>query len=74
MIFSILVDAVVRAVLAVVCEPQEAHHRVVWAAGESKLVLFADDGRIAGKDHIWVQDALTMRVEIFRRVGLETNL
>ena len=32
------------------------------------------DGRIAGSDHIWVQDALTVKVVTFRRVGIETNL
>ena len=32
MIFNIVVDAVLRAVLEVVCGPQEARHRMGWAA------------------------------------------
>ena len=31
MIFNIVVDAMVRAVLDVVCRPQESHHGLVWA-------------------------------------------
>ena len=33
-----------------------------------------EDGRIAGRDHEWVQNALTVTVAMFRRMGLETNL
>ena len=58
MIFNIVVDVTVRAALEVVCRPQEARHRIGWAAGEHKLVFYTDDGRIEGKDQIWVQDAL----------------
>ena len=38
------------------------------------MVFYADDGWIAGWDNIWVQDALTVKLVMFRRVGLETNL
>ena len=47
---------------------------MVWAAGERNLVLYADDRRVVGRDHIWAQDALMVAVVMFRRVGLETNL
>ena len=73
-IFNIVVGAVVRAVLGVVCGPYEARHRMGWASGERNLVLYSDDGRIAGMYHIWVQDALTVTGTIFRRVGLDNNL
>ena len=52
MIFNIVVDAVVRAVLDMVCGPQEAQHGLGWAAGERNLIFYADSGRIAGKDHL----------------------
>ena len=65
MIFNIVVDAVMRAVMEEVCSPQEAHHGMEWAAEERKLIFYADDGRIAGLDHKWVQDALTVTVAIF---------
>ena len=43
-----------------------------WAAGETSMVLYADDGRIEGRYHIWVQYALPVTWEMFRRVGLRT--
>ena len=46
---------------------------MVWSAGEINIVFYADDERIAGQDHEWVQDALTATVSMFRRMGLETN-
>ena len=63
--FNIVVDAVVRAVLEVVCGPQEAQENMGWSAGERKLVFYADVGRIAGRDPIWVQDALLATVMMF---------
>ena len=48
-IFNIVVDAAVRAVLEVVCGPQEAWHGMDWAAGERNPVVYADDGWIAGR-------------------------
>ena len=74
MIFNIVVDAVVRAVLEEVCSPQEAQHGMVWALGEIKLVFYGYDGEIFGRYHEWVQDALAVTVAMFRGMGLETNL
>ena len=74
MIFNIVVDAVVREVLEEVCSPQEVQNGMGWAAGERNLVFYVDDGRIVGQYHEWVQDALTMTVAMFLRMGLETNL
>ena len=39
MIFNIVVNAVVWAVLDVVCGTQEAQHGLGWAAGERNLVF-----------------------------------
>ena len=58
MIFNIVVDAVVRAFPDVVCGPQEAQHSLVWAAGWKNLIFYANDVRIVGRYHEWVQDAL----------------
>ena len=46
MIFNIVVDVVVTAVLEVVCGPQEARHGMGWAEEERNLALYTDDGRI----------------------------
>ena len=45
-----------------------------WAAGKCNLIFNADDKRISARDHIWLQDALTLSVAMFRQMGLETNL
>ena len=45
-----------------------------WAAEERNLIFYANYGRIAGRDHEWVQDALMLTVDMFRRMGLDTNL
>ena len=74
MICNIVVDVVVRAVLGAVCGPHEARHKMGWALGERNLVFYKDYRRISVRDHIWVQDALTVTVAMFGRVGLENNL
>ena len=74
MIFNTLVGAVVRDMLEVVCSPYEARHGMGWAVGESNLIFYDDGGRIGGRYQIWVQEALTVSVAMFRRVGLEPNL
>ena len=64
-IFNIVVDAMVWAVLEEVCIPQEAHHGMRWEAGESNVVFYVDDRKIAGRDHEWVQDAVTVMIAMF---------
>ena len=64
----------VRAVLDEVCGTQEAQHGSGWAAGERNVIFYADDGRIAGRYHKWVHDALSAIVAIFCRMGLKKTL
>ena len=73
-IFKIVMDAVVRAVLDEVCGTQDSQHRLVYFAGERKLVFYANNGMIAGRDHEWVQNILKVTLAMFRRLGLGTNL
>ena len=73
-IFNIVVDAVVWEVLEAVCSPHEAQYGMGWATGEINLVLYVDERRISVQDHEWVQDALTVIVDMFRRMGLEANI
>ena len=65
MIFNIVMDEVVRAVLEVVCGPHEVRHGMGWAAGEWNLFFYLDDGKIVGRDHIWVNYTLTVALEMF---------
>ena len=74
MIFNIVVNEVVQAVLEELCIPQEAQHGMGWAAGERNIVFYVDDRRIAVQDHEWVHYSMTVAVAIFRRMGLEMNL
>ena len=69
-----MVDAVVRAVLEEVCSLQAAQHGMGWEAWAMNLVFYVDDGRIEGRDHEWVQDALTVMVAMFWRMGLGAKL
>ena len=64
----------VQAVLDVVFGPQRAKHGLVWAAGERSVILYADDVSIAKQDHEWVQDTLSVTVEMFQRMSLEKNI
>ena len=45
-----------------------------WETVDQNIVSYAYEGRIEERDRIWVQDTLPVKVEIFRRVDLETNL
>ena len=73
-IFDIVMVALARSVLDVVCSPQEAQYRLGWAAGKINLVFYADNGRIAGEDQKWVQDALLVTVTMLHRMKINTNL
>ena len=66
MIFNIVVDVVVHVVLEEVCSPQEAQHGMGWVSEERNPVFYADDGRIAGRVHDWVQDTLMVMVNMFQ--------
>ena len=67
-------DALVRETLQEICGLHEAQHGFGWSAGEHYISFYADDGRISGRDPIWVQAVLTTMVRIFVRYGLQTNL
>ena len=45
-----------------------------WEVGAMNLVFYEDCGRIAGRNHEWVHDALTVTVAMFWHMGLDTNL
>ena len=74
MIFNIVLDAVVRAVLLEVCGPQEAHHGFGWATGKHNIVLYVEEMLIVMRNPIWVQTTLTATLIIFERVVIQKNL
>ena len=71
MIFNIIVDKVVQALLDVVYGPQEAQHGLRWEARKCNLTFYADSVRIAERDHVWFQDALSVTAEMFCSIGLK---
>ena len=64
----------VRAVLLEVCEPQEAHNRLVLAEGEHNIIVYEDHIHIVGRNPIWVQTTLMVVIRMFVSVGLITNI
>ena len=60
--------------MEVFCGPHEEWHEMGWATRERNLIFYADDGRIVRREHIWLQDAMTVSVAMFRRVALGTNM
>ena len=73
-LYNIIVDAVVRETIQEICGPQEDQHGFWWSMGEHKVCFYTDDGRITGRDTIWVQEALKTMVRMFERFILQTNL
>ena len=65
MVFNIMIDAAVRAVLEEVCRPQESCHGMGWGAGERNIILYAGYLRISGIYLEWVQESLSVMVPIF---------
>ena len=76
-LFNILVDAVAREWKRLMRETLDfggvgEEEREVMI-GELFAIFYVDDGYIASRDPDFLQRALDMLVEIFRRTGLETN-
>ena len=69
-IFNIVIDAVVRSNFLEIYFAQEAHHGLWLAVGEQDIVFYAEDDRISGRNHIWVQGMLFTLVWMFERFGL----
>ena len=67
-IFNVVVDVVVMVVLLEVYVTQEAQHGFRCLVGEDKICFYDYDGRIEGRNPIWVQTALTAMVIKFERV------
>ena len=61
-------------------QPAGSTAGIGWEAGARSrawarnLVFYADDGKIARRNHEWVQDALTVTVAMFWHMGIETKL
>ena len=45
-----------------------------WEAGDTNLMFYVDGVSIVGRDYEWVQDALTVMVDLFCRIEIDANL
>jgi hypothetical protein len=76
-LFNILVDAVARKWKRLMRETLDfgdaGEGEKETLLGELFAIFNADDGYIASRDPDFLQKALDMLVDIFRRTGLETN-
>lgn len=74
--FNIILDAIIRNWLATIIEDDG----VVANAGLGRLiaellaVFFADDGLVASRDPVFLQKGFDILTDLFRRVGLRTNV
>jgi hypothetical protein len=72
--FNIQVDNVVRHWLSLVLDDKGTVTDGLGFSVEQIMALFyADDGCLSTIDHEWLQKALEILTELFRRIGLETN-
>ncbi len=76
-LFNILVDAVAREWKRLMRETLDfgdaGEEQKEAMLGELFAIFYVDDGYIASRDPEFLQKALDMLVEIFRRTGLKTN-
>ena len=72
-IFNILTDCVIRKWLADVLPGAEDTVGIGLRVKKFLSCFFADDGIIASRDPVWLQQAIDRLVELFASVGLETN-
>ena len=73
-IFNIVCDAVVRAWLLEVSEDSDdASVGIGSNLVQLASLFYADDGMIASRSSEWLQQALVVLTDLFRRCGLKTN-
>jgi hypothetical protein len=73
-LFNIIVDAVIREWMRIMRETLDDSDGQLAVRIEALFAIFyVDDGYIASKDAEFLQEALDIIVETFKRVGLATN-
>jgi hypothetical protein len=73
-LFNIIVNAVVREWMRIMRKTLDDSDGQLAARVEALFAIFyVDDGYIASKDAEFLQEALDILVETFKRVGLATN-
>jgi hypothetical protein len=76
MLFNIVEDHVLHYWLTEVLDADgnPRHDGFGLTAAEFMAIFYADDGLTSSTDHVWLQDAFDKLIDLFRRVGLQTNV
>eukprot|EP00978_Attheya_sp_CCMP212_P016906 scaffold44614_cov73-Attheya_sp.AAC.3 len=72
-IFNIMVDAVVRYWLSLVCGENVAANGLGYEVKEKYVIFYADHGLLLSCNQEWVQESFDILIGIFEHVGLRTN-
>lgn len=74
-LFNIVVDAVVKYWFSLVSEePDDAVSGLQCHVKEHCMLFYADDGMIGSRDPKWLQESFDVLVELFKCMGLWTNV
>ena len=74
--FNIVLDAVIRhwLTLVITADGRVAQTGLGPLVADKLAAFYADDGLITATDNDWLQGALDVLVNLFRRCGLQTNV
>jgi hypothetical protein len=73
LMFNICVDAVVKEWLRQKLGDNAAQKGLEEAARNHVVAVFVNDGLVAGRCPEWLQSSFTILVNLFKRIGLQTN-
>ena len=67
------VDAVVREWLHQTLGEEVAHDGIGDRVADILVAFFVDDGLVASRDPVWLQESFDILIGLFERIGLFTN-
>jgi len=73
LMFNVCVDAVVREWLHQTLGEEAARDGLGDRAAEILVAFYVDDGLIASRDPVWLQESFDVLIGLFERIGLFTN-
>jgi hypothetical protein len=73
LMFNVCVDAVVREWLCQTLDEDAARDGTGDQVAEMLVVFYVNDGLIASRDPVWLQELFDILIGLFERIGLFTN-
>ena len=73
LMFNVCVDAVVREWLHQTLGEEVARDGIGELVAEQLVAFYVDDGLIASRDPVWLQESFDILIGLFERIGLFTN-